>query len=199
LKGAPRPGDLPHRISAGIGWTIVPILLLSCPVAWTAAAQGDAAAAVQKQFQERVADYLKLRESVQPKLKALKPTGSEEKIKNHEQELAHEIREARRDAHPGDIFSPEIAAEFRRLIRDGTHGVAGRVRESIQSAEPVRIELHVNGRYPDNVPLPSTPPTLLLNLPPLPKELDYRVIGHDLVLRDTDANLIVDYLTNAVP
>jgi hypothetical protein len=40
---------------------------------------------------------------------------------------------------------------------------------------------------------------LLENLPSLPKELEYRVIGHNLVLRDARANLIVDFIERAIP
>jgi hypothetical protein len=45
----------------------------------------------------------------------------------------------------------------------------------------------------------SVPPTLLLNLPVLPKGLEYRITGHTLSLRDTDANMVVDYLPDALP
>ena len=49
------------------------------------------------------------------------------------------------------------------------------------------------------MPLQSTPPSLLMNLPDLPKGLEYRLLGNELVLRDADANVIVDYVPNAVP
>jgi hypothetical protein len=39
----------------------------------------------------------------------------------------------------------------------------------------------------------------LLRLPQLPKEVEYRFVGRDLILRDVAANLIVDFLPNAVP
>jgi len=35
-------------------------------------------------------------------------------------------------------------------------------------------------------------------LPPLPAPLEYRLIGHDLVLRDTEANVVVGVLRDAV-
>ena len=38
------------------------------------------------------------------------------------------------------------------------------------------------------------PPSLLLNLPKLPKELEYRFVGRELILRDIAANLIVDVI-----
>jgi hypothetical protein len=35
-------------------------------------------------------------------------------------------------------------------------------------------------------------------LPPLPTPLEYRLIGHDLVIRDTEANVVVGVLRDAV-
>jgi hypothetical protein len=40
---------------------------------------------------------------------------------------------------------------------------------------------------------------LLDALPRLPEGLEYRFMGNDLILRDTKANLIVDFINNAVP
>jgi hypothetical protein len=57
----------------------------------------------------------------------------------------------------------------------------------------------VNAAYPATLPLQSTPPTLLLNLPRLPKELEYRIVGRDMALHDTVTNLIVDFIPNAIP
>ena len=61
------------------------------------------------------------------------------------------------------------------------------------------MRVAVNHKYPPSVPLQSTPPTLLVNLPQLPPGLEYRVVGHHLVLMDSKANLIVDYIPNAIP
>ena len=36
------------------------------------------------------------------------------------------------------------------------------------------------------------PPNVLAALPPLPKDIDYRFVGKNLILRDTRANLIID-------
>jgi hypothetical protein len=47
--------------------------------------------------------------------------------------------------------------------------------------------------------LQSTPPTILMNLPRLPPELEYRINGRALVLRDTNANLVVDLIPDAIP
>jgi hypothetical protein len=152
-------------------------------------------------FHQRVRDYVKLRTIARSEVHGLKPTNSAEQIEHYEHQLAERIREARVGLGPGSIFTPEIAAEFRRLIGITMQGSeAQRIRESLNSSKPVRLlALRVNGKYPDSAPLQSTPPSLLLNLPSLPAEVDYRVVGHNLVLRDTEANLIVDYIPNAIP
>lgn len=160
-------------------------------------------AAIVQDFQKRVADYVKLRKTIEGRMHRLRRTPSVEKIEHHEKELAHKIREARRPALQGDIFSPPISSEFRRLIALAMNGKnTARVEESLKSGEPevralVRVE--VNHKYPSKVPLQSTPPTLLENLPKLPPELEYRVVGHYLVLMDSKANLILDYIRNAIP
>jgi hypothetical protein len=61
------------------------------------------------------------------------------------------------------------------------------------------LKLQVNQAYPENVPLQSTPPTLLLNLPEPPDGLEYRIVGRDLILRDVEANTIVDFIPDAIP
>jgi hypothetical protein len=40
---------------------------------------------------------------------------------------------------------------------------------------------------------------LLRKLPDLPPELEYRIVGRSLILRDVKANLIVDILRDVVP
>src|SRR5207248_4892695 len=75
-----------------------------------------------------------------------------------------------------------------------------KLRASLRHAEPVKtLNLQVNDSYPQGVPLQSTPPSLLLDLPKLPSELEYRIVGRDLVLRDVKANLIVDFINNVIP
>jgi hypothetical protein len=62
------------------------------------------------------------------------------------------------------------------------------------------MKIAVNGDYPNlnGQPLQSAPASLLQHLPVLPKGLEYRMVGSTLVLRDTEANIVVDYLSNAI-
>jgi hypothetical protein len=60
------------------------------------------------------------------------------------------------------------------------------------------VTFKVNASYPDDTPLPTTPPQVLRNLPKLPEQLEYRFIGKTLVLRDVNADIIVDFMPNAL-
>jgi hypothetical protein len=149
-------------------------------------------------FDRRVATYEKLHDKIHSELSP-KPTRSAEKVGDLEEKFSARVRPLRADAHQGDVFTKPIAAEFRRLIAMTMRGKdAARIRISLRHAEPVRAPIKVNDRYPSYIPLQSTPPSLLLNLPRLPKGLDYRLVGHSLVLRDVVGNLIIDFIPNAI-
>ncbi len=130
----------------------------------------------------------------------MKATSEPQVILDHQHELAKKLREARKGAHQGEIFTADISKEFHRLLgfahegQNDTH-----IKKSLERSEPVRIALKVNDSYPSNIPLQSTPPTILMNLPKLPPELEYRIVNKTLVLRDSTANIVVDLIPNALP
>jgi hypothetical protein len=64
--------------------------------------------------------------------------------------------------------------------------------------KPVVVAFKVNGPYPDKQPVATVPPNMLAALPPLPKDIEYRFIEKHLILRDAKANLIIDYMLNAI-
>ncbi len=178
------------------------MLLMCCPLLAHAVDQDkvNPDSLLVADFGKRVADYVKLHQAARSRVSPLKPTNSSEAIEHHQRALARTIRESRGEVAPGNIFTPEISKEFRRLLGIALQGPGAQgIHESLRHAEPVRPQpLRVNGPYPAGVPLQSTPPSLLLDLPPLPPEVEYRIVGHDLVLRDVDANLIVDFIASAI-
>jgi len=156
-------------------------------------------AQIVQEFQRRVSQYTKERRKragTSPK-----PTASAEKLENAQQELAQKSRVMRSQAEQGNIFTQNIAAYFRRQIAamlDGSEGT--KIRASLRRAEPLEdLPLHVNQTYPEKMALQSTPPSLLLNLPSLPKDLQYRIVGHNLVLLDLAPKLVVDFIPDAIP
>ena len=172
------------------------LLLPAIALAQTPAPGVNRDAAIAADFDKRVAEYMKLHQKAETGLTAPKNTDSAEKIAEYQHQLAAKIRALRPDVKPGEIFTPEISGLFRRLIRLSLKSPDGeKIRKSYEHAEPLHgLRLDVNQAYPDGVPLQSMPPSLLLNLPKLPKELEYRFLGRELVLRDVRANLIVDVL-----
>ena len=170
-------------------------------VSWVSDAQPrvNADAALTADFLQRVASYVKLHKEAAAGLPTLKPGTQSEGIPEYERLLRERIRELRAGAKQGDICTPAISAELRRLIGMAMRGAdEKRIRESLRRAEPVVLSLRVNDPFPDDLPLQSTPPTLLLNLPGLPPEVDYRIAGNSLVLRDATANMVVDFVPNAL-
>ena len=181
------------------------LLTTYCPVYGQTAAPGKPAvnqdSLVIAGFENSVKEYMKLHNKAKAGVPPLKPTNSAHAINQYQRLLVSNIRAARPDAKQGDVFTPEISQEFKRLIAMTMQGPdAAKVRASLRHAEPVgKVPLQANVVYPQHVPLQSSPPSLLLNFLPLPPELDYRIVGHDLVLRDVAANMIVDFVPGAIP
>lgn len=170
--------------------------------AWTAHAQDprvNPQAAVLQEYQDRIQEYLKLRKAAAKATQKQRNTDDAEAIRAAQNALASQIREARRSAKQGDIFTPEIARHLRGLLHpvvEGTRG--GETKAAIEDVQPSAMPLKVNSRYPDDQPRPMMPPNVLARLPRLPDPLEYRIVKGHLILRDVDANLIVDFIPNAV-
>jgi len=147
-----------------------------------------------REFTERVRAYLNLRK----KLPQERTTKRTEEIADRRLALAQAIRELRTGAKQGDIFTASASEEFLRVIRNTLQKNA--VRRTIRQGEPVaNLHLTVNGAYPEHLPLTTVPPTLLIRLPQLPERMAYRIVGHDFVLEDTEARLVIDFIPGALP
>lgn len=150
------------------------------------------------EFKKRVDAYAELRKKADDSAPPLKESKDAGKIKDAQQGLLERIAAARSDAKPGDMFTPEVAAYFRRLLHPESKepGTKSLMKEDkIVGTVPFKI----NSPYPDEKPLATSPPNLLEALPQLPKDIDYRFVGKHLILRDSRANMIIDYMLNAIP
>jgi hypothetical protein len=156
-------------------------------------------AATLQDFKTRVDRYIALRKTAAGNAPTLKQTEKPAEIKAAADGLAAAIRAARADAQPGDILTPDVQAVFRKALAPELKGHDGaHTKDVLKDDAPLSVPLKVNAKYPDGKALPSVPTSLLMNLPKLPTELDYRIVGKDLILRDTGADLIVDFMLNAV-
>jgi len=176
----------------------LPLIFLPALLAICAVAQNPEDVALLRDFNARIAKYREVHKQAGVTSKS---SDSPDKLADQKQQAAEKIRESRPGAKRGDIFTPWIAAHFKKQLAATLHGKDGaKIRASLRHAEPLPdVPLQVNTKYPGNLPLQSTPPTLLLNLPRLPEELQYRIVGRTLVLYDVPSNLIVDFVPGAIP
>lgn len=152
-------------------------------------------------FQSRAKDYVKMREALEEKMPKLSKEAKPEEIQTHKKQFQDRVRAARAGAKPGDVFTPQATTLIRAIIKDefkGRERVELRdtvLRESDTKAVPLRV----NYPYPESQEQLEMPPTLLLRLPQLPKQLRFRFVGQSLLLVDRENGLIVDYMTKALP
>lgn len=132
----------------------------------------------------------------------MKPTSDVAKLQQQRKQLRDAVQQSRPNARQGDFFTPETAATFRNILSKLLNGSDGKkIRTSLDHAEPgAPAEFKVNGEFPNEngQPIQSVPPTVLKVLPELPKGLEYCIAGKTLALRDSAANMVVDYLPNAL-
>jgi hypothetical protein len=154
------------------------------------------------EFKAKVNAYDELRKDLQKKVPPLKKTDDPAEIALAEKALAQQIRAARANAKPGDIFTPATRAMFRRLLSPtvkGEDGADNKAAIKDDSPEPKDIPFKINGEYPKVEAMATMPPDVLKALPPLPEALQFRFVGKHMLLYCSRGNLIVDYMLNAIP
>jgi hypothetical protein len=153
-------------------------------------------------FQRRVDEYITVHRMVEGPLPPLRPTRNMSEVRQTMQALALLIQTARPNAQQGDIITPEVGRMFKRRIGtclspEAWHLILAEIDEEAETAAAPAVTLRANMPWPETLPYSFMPPQLLLALPPLPPELQYRIIGRSLVLWDHHADLIVDFLPGA--
>lgn len=150
-------------------------------------------------YQQRVEDYLILRRKTADELPPMEETTDPVQIMARERALGAAIARARAGAEPGDLFGAELRDFFIRAIRSNWKHRSGEDRRAILRDLPRLPAIEVNEPYPTSQPLATFPPAMLRELPPLPDDLEYRLYGDHLIIRDAEANLVVDVLPNVLP
>lgn len=151
------------------------------------------------EFQKRVEAYMKIHNEAEGKVPNLKRTDDPVEITKREQALAAMIMTLRANAPPNEIFAKEYAPYFVKIVKDDFASRSAADRKALVHELPKHVKVDVNTPYPTTLPLITFPAGLLRKLPDLPPELEYRIVGRNLILRDVKANLIVDVLRDVVP
>lgn len=159
----------------------------------------NASAAVNQDFLKRVDAYITLHKKLEATLPKLPEQTTPQQIDTHQRALAALIQAARTNAKPGDLLTPAMQQRIRTLLRPVFTGQDGQqIKAEILDKEyKGNVKLIVNGRYPDEVPISTVPPQVLVALPDLPEELEYRFIQNSLILFDSHAHIIVDHMDRA--
>jgi hypothetical protein len=167
-------------------------------------------------FYDEIQDYVRLRHAAVDVVPPLPAEATAEQIATRQKALTAAIVQYRKKAREGEIFTREIEAAFRRIfreafaspegrgilqeIRQGNPKLEGTPRPTNPTQEDMKpVRLAINAVYPDDAPFSSVPPSLLLKVPALPEQVRYRFVGRALILRDTEANVILDFIRDIVP
>jgi hypothetical protein len=156
------------------------------------------------EFRKKVDAYVKLRNDAAHAAPDLKKTDKPAEIATAEKSMSQIIRGARATAKRGDLFTPATQAMFRRMLKPplnkgGGEGADNKAIIKDDAPEPKEVPFKVNADYPKEAPLSTVPPDVLLTLPQLPEDVQYRFVGKHLLLYDAKANLIIDFMLNAIP
>lgn len=153
-----------------------------------------------KRFERRVKEYVKVRNAVKARLPKLSKDATPAQIDTYRENFEAAVRTARAGAKRSDIFNHDGSDYIRRALKvnfKGTDRVE--LRDIVFEGETATVKVRVNYPYPEQAEFVEMPATVLLNLPQLPPEVKYRFVGRNLLLVDRDNNLILDYMTNALP
>jgi len=171
---------------------------------------------VLEQFQDEVKEYLELRKKVLDKIRPVGDKATAEELVAHQQAFTAAVLSYRKGEKRGEMFKPAVEAAIRRILEREFAGPNGRdLIEAIKQGNPKvegnptpknpakelkePVTLAVNAVYNSAAPFSSVPPSLLLKLPQLPEQVRYRFVGRALILRDTEANVILDFIPDVVP
>jgi len=132
--------------------------------------------------------------------KATPTSASAEALRTRQNSLAEALQtKLRPNAKQGDIFTAAIAGALKHQIEAA---FAGPKRDLILDDMAEQLDTPAKSLTPhlnQRLEAPRVPPRLADLLPPLPKQLEYDFTDSTLVLRDVDADVVVDYLPQAFP
>ena len=142
--------------------------------------------------------YVKMRNEVENGLPKLTAKATPEQIEAHQTALLKRMQLLRKGIPQGTIFTPESASVIRSIIsRELKLADKTDLRTKAASAGG-DVPIAVNIEYPESKEVLEMPPSLLIALPQLPKELRYRFAGNTLLLMEVGNRMIIDYLPNAL-
>ncbi len=153
-------------------------------------------------FNNRIQNYLAIHHQAEEEaglMEHSKAVASAGQILDRQRTMARHIAALRKDEGEGTIFTAESEAYFVRALTLAYQESPAGVSASLACvAKPDGQKIKANELYPETWDFPMMSPTILKHIPSLPPELEYRIVNRNLILRDVEANLIVDVMRDAV-
>ena len=182
-------------------WHVAALLLMALIAAAHAPPPQPAPRSVNT-FEVAVRDYARMHRRLEGQIGPIEFGTPVAEINRIIRELSAAIRAERHDAAQGEFFTPDLAGVLRARITDALldHGYTAddvRAAAGVNGVDYDRVVLRVNETFPW-VLASAMFACVLEVLPPLPPELQYRIVGDDLVLIDVHASLVVDILPRAL-
>jgi len=163
------------------------------------AAGTNAQGAATKAFLDRLNEYVSFHNNVEKMVPPLKETASPSEISQREAALGAALIKQRPNAKEGDFLIKEYQPYLIEIIKNDFAKRSPADRRALVVELPKGAKVGVNMVYPTTLPLLTFPGNLLKALPELPKELEYRIVGRHLILRDVTGNVIVDLMRDVIP
>ena len=186
----------------------------AAPADARAAPDGGDGPETLRKFQEEVEEYVELRKKVLKKIppvstspppRRLPPTRKPSPRRSSPigrgetgRHLQEPVEAAIRRILQREFSGPDGPALI-KAIKQGNPRVEGNPRPGPDPGDQAGRDGGRQRGLPDGAPFSSVPPSLLLKLPPLPEQVRYRFVGRTLILRDTEANVILDFIPDVVP
>jgi hypothetical protein len=177
--------------------TMLAALALTGATMQGASANPEAVALAE--FSERLKAYVALRAKLAGKLEPLSPTVSASELQARQDALAAALRTARARARPGDLIPQAVRKQIRETVAADFRRRQPATQRAALEEVPTGPLPGINKNYPERAALPTVPPLLLQNLPPLPDNLQYRFFGRHLIILDGDVEIVLDYVQNVLP
>lgn len=152
-----------------------------------------------RHYIKEVNEYLALQRKELARIGSLEPSAVQKA-------LAAAITAKRAKVRQGDVFLPEVQPLFKRLIAEQLKGPDSKAaQKAVVEGNPgvdedsIPVVVRVNGAYPRGAARSTVPASVLATLPKIPDPLQYLFVVRTLILLDSRAQIIVDYIPAAAP
>jgi hypothetical protein len=172
----------------------------AAPLASQGAPQEDSANPAYRRLNEEIVRYLAIHTDLRAEVPGPIPDSTALELNEASDTLYFAIRRARPGGRQGDFFDADATRLIRQRLRDALRApTVAAALAAIDDEKPPVVDPNIYLRYPTEHEMATMPASLLRVLPRLPVELEYRIVGEHLVLRDVKAAMIVDYIAGALP